>query len=129
MIMKKPILMILFLYTFSFAKVYYFDNGEKVYLNKLRETRGFNSENISYYENQMGQKVGVKQEIIIKCKAIDSCQNIFKKYNIQNIKQITSSIFLLSVKNSELFELSQKLYVEKDITISHPNFIKEYRLR
>ena len=128
--MKEILILILFFCTFSWSETYYFADEKRVYLNKLKEQRAIDGDIIEYYENQDGQKMGVKKEILIKCKVKKSCQQIFKKYNLENVKAITSSIFLITVKkNDDVFELSQKLYLEDNITISHPNFIKKYQLR
>ncbi len=128
--MKKIIILTLLFYTFSWSEVYYFADGERVYLNKLKEQRTAGDGIIKYYKNQDGQKMGVTKEILVKCKLNKSCQQIFKKYNLTNIENITSSIFLITVKkNNDIFELSQNLYLENNITISHPNFIKKYQVR
>ncbi len=128
--MKKIMTLTLFFYTLSWGEVYYFADGERVYLNKLKEQRAISNSLIEYYENQNGQKIGVKREILIKCKPNKSCQQIFKKYNLTNVENITSSIFLITVKkDDDIFELSQNLYLEDNITISHPNFIKKYEVR
>ncbi len=128
--MKKIFTLTLLLYTISWSEVYYFADDKKVYLNKLKEQRDIYDNIIEYYENQDEQKMGVKREIFVKCRLAKSCQQIFKKYNLKNIKDITSSIFLITVKkDDDIFELSQKLYLENNIMISHPNFIKEYQVR
>ncbi len=129
MIIKAISLTLLF-YTLSWGEIYYFAHQERVYLNKLKEQRFIDDDIIEYYENQDGQRMGVKREVLLKCGVNKSCQQIFKKYNLKNIKNITSSIFLITVKkDDDVFELSQKLYLEDNITISHPNFIKKYQLR
>jgi len=127
---KKNISLILLFYTFSWGEVYYFAYGEKVYLNKLKEQRAMGNELIKYYENQEGQKMGVKKEILVKCKISSFCEETFKKYDFKNIKKLTSSIFLITSKsNDNIFELSQRLYFEEEIISSHPNFIKKYQVR
>jgi len=128
--LKKIFTLTLLFYTLSWSEVYYFADEKRVYLNKLKEQRTIDDNIIEYYENQDGQKMGVKRGILIKCGVNKSCQQIFKKYDLKNVKAITSSIFLITVKkDDDVFELSQKLYLENNITISHPNFIKKYQVR
>ncbi|HIP59969.1 MAG TPA: hypothetical protein EYH01_06040 [Campylobacterales bacterium] len=127
--MKILLLIILFCSTIL-SDTYYYEYGKKIQLTKLKETRASNDTNITYYQNSSGQKVGVKKEIIVKCKNVSSCQDVFKKYNLNQIENLTSKIILITLKaDIDPFELSQKLSLEDDIEFAHPNFIKKRKRR
>jgi hypothetical protein len=113
----------------SFADVYYYDHGKKVRLTKLKDKRS-NIKDIEYYKYDSGRTVGVKNEVLVKCKDLSSCEDIFKKYNLTNYKNLTSSIILITLnKEQNPFEISQKLYEEESIDISQPNFVKKRHKR
>lgn len=127
--MKILLLVILFCTT-SWSDVYYYEYGKKVQLTKLKEQRVLSDSNITYYQNSSGQKVGVKNEIITKCKQIDQCNKIFEKYNLTKVKNLTSKILLITLEvGIDTFELSQKLSLEENIEFAHPNFIKKRQKR
>ncbi len=109
------------------ADVYYYEYDKKVQLTKLKDSR---SSGIAYYENSAGQKIGVKNQVLVKCKSTDKCKKIFDKYNLKETENLTSSIVLINLKqNEDPFELSQKLYLEDGISIAHPNFVKKRQQR
>lgn len=124
----KIFLLIMFFTLTLFADdVYYYEYGKKVQLTKLKENR---SSNVVYYENSAGQKIGVKNQVLVKCESNDKCKKIFDKYNLTEIENLTSSIVLIKLKqNEDPFELSQKLYLEDGISIAHPNFVKKRHKR
>ena len=126
----KILLLIILFCTTLLSDTYYYSFGKKVKLTKLKETRVINDQNITYYKNSAGQKLGVKNEILTKCKEKDKCKDIFKKYNLTQIKNLTPNILLITLKNTEdPFELSQKLFLEDMIEFAHPNFIKRKQRR
>ncbi len=107
---------------------YYYEYGKKVMIVKSYESR--DSSGIKYYENSMGKKIGVKDEIIVKCKEGLSCQNSLKKYDIAGISKLSDTMFLVKVpKDKNVFTLSQKLYKDDSVDFAHPNFIKQRRRR
>ena len=127
--MKILLLIILFCATLL-SDTYYYEYGKKVQLTKLKETRELNDNNITYYQNSAGQKVGVKKEIIAKCKSLSACEAIFMKYNLTQTENLTSKIILIKLKSdADPFEVSQKLSLEDDIEFAHPNFIKRRKQR
>ena len=126
----KILLLTILLYSTIFSDTYYYEYGKKIQLTKLKETRVIDDKNITYYQNSAGQKMGVKNEIIVKCKHTGRCSDIFKKYNLTNIKNLTSKILLIKVEvETDPFELSQKLSLEDNIEFAEPNFIKKRQNR
>jgi len=115
---------------FVWADVYYYEYDKKVTLNKLKEQRIMGDNVVEYYQNIQGQKIGVTREIIAKCTKKEYCKDIFEKYSLKNVENLTPTIYLIKLDDgNDVFELSQKLYKEEDITIAHPNFVKERKYR
>ncbi len=105
---------------------YYYSFGKKVTVKKIPQTRALGDQNITYYENQNGQKLGVKHEVIIGCDNIKECEKVLQNYDILSVEKLSKTIFLLKLpKDTDLFNLSNKLYKEKSIKFAHPNFIKK----
>ena len=126
----KTILLIILFNTTIFADTYYYEYGKKVTLTELKGIRALNDSNTTYYQNSAGQKVGVKKEIIAKCKNGTSCKDIFKKYNLTQIQNLTSKIILITLnKDQDPFDISQKLYAQENIEFAHPNFVKRRKKR
>ena len=126
----KTLLLIILFPTTVWGESYYYEYDKKVTLTELKKTKSFNEDNITYYQNSFGHKVGVKKEIIAKCKNDSNCKEIFKKYNLTNIQNLTSKIILITLnKNQDPFEISQKLYFEENIVFAHPNFVKKRKRR
>ncbi len=122
----------LFLFTGSLLaqESYYYSFGKKITLTKLPEARSLVEDNITFYENQYGQKVGVKPEVIIGCNDVKACKEILKNYDIVSIEKLSKAIYLLKLPdNSNPFEVSNSLYNEISIKFAHPNFIKERKKR
>ncbi len=126
----KILLLIILFSTTIWADTYYYEYGKKVKLTELKGVRALNDSNITYYQNSTGQKVGVKKEIIAKCKNGSSCKDIFKKFNLTQIQNLTSKIILITLnKDQDPFEVSQQLYAQEDIEFAHPNFVKKRKKR
>lgn len=126
----KTLLSIILLYSTLWSETYYYQYGKKVQLTKLKESRVANDQNISYYQNASGQKIGVKNEILTKCKQVDQCSEIFEKYKLTKIKHLTKKILIITLdKDMDPFDTSQKLSLEEKIEFAHPNFIKRRQRR
>jgi len=125
----KILLSIILLYSVSFSDVYYYEYGQKVKLTKLKDQRS-DLKDVEYYQYDSGEKVGVKNEVLVKCKDISVCKDIFKEQNLTNYRNLTSSIVLVTLKEGDdPFEISQKLYEKKDIEYAQPNFVKKRQKR
>jgi len=124
------ILLLLILFCdLSFSDVYYYEYGKKVKLTKLKDQRS-DLKDVEYYQYESGRKVGVKKEVLAKCKNMSACKDIFKEQNLTNYRNLTASIVLITLKEGDdPFEISQKLYKEDDIEYSHPNFVKKRQKR
>jgi hypothetical protein len=113
-----------------FAQTHYYAFGKKVILEPLHQTRTNNDSNITYYQTMTGEKIGVKHEVIIGCKEIEKCSRTLEQYPITSIEKLSNTLYLLKLtKESDPFEVANKLYEEDTIFLSHPNFIKKRKRR
>jgi len=127
--MKKLSLLILFCLSL-FANNSFYQNGNLVTLTPLKEARDINNNSVKYYQTQYGQKVGVTNQILLKCNNDVDCTKTLNKYSFQNITKLTTTIYLITIFNSEdVFEVSKKLYEDENIQFAHPNFLKEKKRR
>jgi len=125
--MNKIILVLLFSLVIK-ADDFYYEYGKKVMIVKSLGSR--DNSGIKYYENSLGKKIGVTDEIIFQFVDGNSSMDILKKYNITKIDKLSDKLYLIKVpKKQDIFELSQRLYEEKSIEFAHPNFIKERKRR
>ena len=107
---------------------YYYEYDKKVTMVKLHEQRS--NTDVTYYEDMYGNKIGVKNEIILKCKDENRCMKLLKTYDLSNITKLSDTLFLLKLpRDTNIFELSRRLYKEDSIVFAHPNFIKERKRR
>jgi len=106
------------------AESFYYEYGKKITVEKISNSRSNSS--IIYYKNSLGKEIGIKNEIIFKCIEGKECLNIVKSYNLKNISKLSDKIYIVKVsKDSDIFEISQKLYLEDNIEFANPNFIKK----
>lgn len=131
--MKRTLAIAFILSSIVNATNFYYENGEKIEVTQLPESRNFegNSSNtITYYKTSKGHKVGVVNEILLKCHTGIVCEDVLKKYETNAIQKLSDTIFLIEVdKDKNIFKVSQTLYEDKDIEFAHPNFIKSKKRR
>jgi len=130
---NKVIIAFLGLTLLGCASEFYYENGKKVTVKEISSevNQKIQSENsIRYYKTDKGQKVGVKQEIIVECQEGVKCQEVLLKYETVSITALTDTMYLVKIAQGEnVFTFSQKLYENSEIKIAHPNFIKEKKRR
>ena len=120
----NKIVMILLLGSALQANDFYYEYGKRVSIVKSFETR--NGSDVKFYENSLGKKIGIKDEILLQCREDSNCSTLFTKYNISKVEKLSSKIYLIKVpEDQDIFVLSQKLYNEPSIKYAHPNFVKE----
>ncbi len=128
--MKIFLSLFLFIGSLLAQQSFYYSFGKKVMLTKLPTSRALRDQNVTFYENQNGQKIGVKQEVIIGCDDLIACKKVLRDYNITYIEELSKTIYLLKLpKNSDPFEISNSLYNEDPVQFAHPNFIKKRKMR
>ena len=122
----KILTFLIVLFSTLHSETFYYEFGKKVTVTKIKDNRENVKDGISYYKNKIGQKIGVKNEIITKCKKSIDCKTVLKEYDFINIKNLTSKILLITLnENQDPFLISQQLYLDDKIEFAHPNFIKK----
>jgi len=110
----------------------YYVKGELVELQKMATERSIavNENSLEYFTTKSGKKLAITDEILTKCKVGIDCMELFSKFNLKNISQISDTIFVIKIEDyNNIFSLSRELYESGDVEFAHPNFIKERRLR
>ena len=127
--MNKKIVISLIYFTFLLnASDFYYENGNIIEVTKISKLR--NNSEIKYYMTSRGDKIGVKNDILIECVEDINCSKVLSKYDILSFKNITDTIYLLKIdKSKNIFEFTQKLYLDNNIKIAHPNFRKDRKWR
>jgi hypothetical protein len=111
------------------AQSYYYEYGKKITLTKVTP-KNHAQQHIPYYQTPSGEYVGVPQEIILQCNEHISCKEALQHYPIKDLKQLSETLWLIKVADTEdIFKLSQKLYLDKNIKFAHPNFIRSNKKR
>jgi len=112
-----------------YAETYY-SFGEKIPLQPIHQNKEFKESGISYYQTPTGEKIGVKNEVIIGCKDMALCEPILDTYPVISVEKLSDTLYLLKLeKGSNPFDVANALYHEDVITLSHPNFIKKRKRR
>ena len=125
----KLLLLVFVLSSLSWANESYYKNGELVELKLSSHSRSLKDSSINYYQTKSGKKIGVKNEILLKCKGNVDCSSFLKSYDLTNYSKLTKDIFIVKVFNSDVFSVSRSLYETGKVEFVHPNFINKKRKR
>ena len=126
---KRVFIPIFLLIVVGNATEFYYENGKKVEVTKLKEQRD-KRDNVTYYKSSKGHKIGVKDDILVQCRADIDCTRVLSKYETISLLSLSDKIILVTIsKDKNIFKFSQKLYEDEDIAIAHPNFIKVRKRR
>lgn len=131
---NKIIISLLGLTLVGCASNFYYENGKKITVTKLESSeiqkKISSDDEVAYYKNSKGHKIGVKDDILVECKEKIDCREVLSKYETTSVRSVSDSIFMVKIsKDKNVFEFSQKLYEDADIKIAHPNFRKEKKRR
>ena len=127
--MKKIIPIITILLFANASDNFYYQEDKKITLTPIKTTqklqkKDFN-QTINYYKKENGQIVGVTQEIIIKLKEKKAINNLIEKYPITVKEKLTNRLYVVEINSiKEIFNISQQLYRDTNVSYVHPNFIK-----
>ncbi len=128
--MKALLILSLFVLSILANEDYYYAFGKKVTVTKLNESRTLNDTNITYYQTQTGHKVGVRHDIIIRCKDGVDCIPTVQKYDIVSVEKLSEKLYLINLPtDTNPFEMANNFHQEVDIVFAHPNFIKQRQSR
>jgi hypothetical protein len=114
---------------------FYYENGKKIEVVPLekskKQEKPDNSLKVVYYKTSHGHKVGVKNDILVECNEGVNCTKVLASYNdLLSTRSLSETIFVVTIaKDKNIFEFAQKLYMDKDIAIAHPNFRKNRKKR
>jgi len=127
--MKKIIPIITILLFANASDNFYYQKDKKITLSPIKtiqklQKKDFN-QTINYYKKENGQIVGVTQEIIIKLKEKKAINNLIEKYPITVKEKLTNRLYVVEINSiKEIFNISQQLYRDTNVSYVHPNFIK-----
>ena len=132
----KKILLLLVTLSAVHCESFYYQKGEKVYLTPQTQNSPAlrtleSSSQITYYKNQYGQKMGVKNQIIIKLKEKASLEDLLKRHNVTLIKALSDTLYLVETSDlkESVFEKAAALYEDDATLIAQPNFARKRVLR
>ena len=126
--MVKKIWFMVIVVSMTQAQEFYYEFGKKVLLTPRVNIRDVNG--VRYYTKADGRKIGVKDEIILKCKDNILCKDSLKKYEFKSIQNLSSSLILVKVQDAkDTLKIAQELYNQDNIEFATPNLIKEIRAR
>jgi len=127
--MKIILILNIFIATL-FANSYYYEFGEKVELKKLNEKRSVNNSDVNYYIKPNGKKIGITNDILVKCIDENNCLNVLNEYEFKNLSKLSKTLFRISLTNNDnIFEICEKLSSNPEIKFAVPNVIKEIKKR
>ena len=123
------ILFILTVFANSFAQdLFFIDGGDTVHLSPERTLRS--TEGREWFSDQYGNRVMIDKGIIVELEKGRSPQEVFAKYPIKSFEKIASNIFWVFPNEDGMqFELSRELLKDASVKNSHPNLIRERKLR
>ena len=128
--MKIILLMLLSIFSLSYANESYYENGKLVELQNIYSSSDANDSSIKYYKTVTGKKVGVTDQLLVQCIESVNCPELLDTFNLSNYSKLSNTIFIVKIKNGDnIFSVSKALFESKEVEFAHPNFIKEKRKR
>ena len=125
----------IFLFSLLFSLVLnannsYYELGELIELDEIKTSRSNSVQDVRYFMNYNGIRIGVGNEILIECKQDVNCVELLTQFNLQDVSQVTANIYLVKVsKEQDVFTLSKDLFNSGHVKYAHPNFIKTKKFR
>jgi len=127
---KLVIIVIALIFTNSFAEdLFFINDSDTIYLSPEKSARGGENEN-GWFVTQYGHRVKIGKGILVELQNGQSAEFVFSKYDIKSFEKLSPDIFLI-IPNDEnrQFELSRKILEDNFVKNSHPNLIRERKLR
>lgn len=129
--MKKIIIILTaVVLTNSFSEeLFFIDGGDTIYLSPEKSARSGGNDD-GWLLTQYGHRVKIGKGIIVELQNGLSAEFVFSKYDIKSFEKLSQDIFLV-IPNDEgkQFELSRKILEDNFVKNSHPNLIRERKLR
>lgn len=122
----KKITLILLILSLSYSLEHYYEDGKEVYLKEVKpnyNTSQNKNTQVKYYTTKNGTVLGVRKNILVKCKENRDCEKELLKYDVEKIEEISKNYYLLHLRDrNKIFTLSREIYNETYIELSHPDF-------
>lgn len=116
--------------TILLADASYYENGKLVELNKAKTLRSASANALDVYETEHGKRVGITDEILVKCKEDVDCKSLLEQFGLYDATSLTKQIMIVKVQDyDQIFDLSRRLFESGKVDFAHPNFTKERKLR
>ena len=127
--MKKIIIFLIYILSLSAGESYY-ERGKLINLQELHTFRDNVSSEIKFFKTPSGQKLGITDEILVKCKDGIDCRSLLNRFFLRDITNVTDTIYSVKIIDYDtIFSLSRELFESGDVEFAHPNFIKQKRKR
>jgi len=125
----RKIFLLLFTFLLSASDNFYYQNDKKVILTPIQTSNTFQkmdiNHTIEYFKTPKGQIVGMGQEIIVKLKDTKALDSLVKKYAVNIKTKLTNKLYVLEVNSTQhTLEITNKLYLDANVSYAHPNLIK-----
>ena len=126
----KILLIFIGIFSILNANQSYYKNGKLVELQNTYSLRNITTSSIHYYKNTAGNKIGVKNQILVQCKKSINCAELFHTFNLSSYSKLSDKIFIVKVENiNDVFSISRALFESKKVEFAHPDFIKARKNR
>jgi len=127
--MKSLIILLLISLFANASDNFYYQNDKKVILTPIQISNTFQkmdaNHTIEYFKTPKGQTVGMGQEIIVKLKDTKALDSLVKKYAVNIKTKLTNKLYVLEVNSTkQTLEITNKLYLDANVSYAHPNLIK-----
>ena len=122
--MKETILVLFLLFSTLNAKVYFYQNKKMIVLKQDRTKHG--TSKIKYYLNSKKESIVVKNQFIIKLRAVAAITSIIQEFDLEIVKKINNNKFILEVKNIDnIFWKSNEINRRTAVLYAYPVYINK----
>ena len=121
--MIKKVLMLLLAFNISAFADFYYSQGKKHNLKTLKTTKAFGKSSSILVQNDHGATLVVNNQLIVCFDDKSTQKMIENNYGLTHIKALTNSMHLYQVKDkTKTLSIANKIYEEKGVKFSHPDF-------
>jgi len=115
----------IFIFSAPLFADFYISGGKEQLLTPLKQNRDVKNPNdIHYYLNTSGQKLGVSRNLIIGSDQPQLLKTTTQKYNLKFLKKLADDIYLYQTDSStKTLNICNNIAHEKDILFAHPDFL------
>jgi len=104
--------------------LFYYNKGKKVFLTPAASSMRSSSD-YNFYKIDNKITVGISNKLIIKLTDSTKLEEILGKFNLQLLKQLSPSLYLLQTDNkNDTINIANSLYKMEAVEFAHPDFLK-----